>query len=54
VALAAVDVAAVVVTNRGVVSIVHVEVGHTHSLLIVNNGGYSEPLSLSLVTHTRT
>jgi hypothetical protein len=71
VALAAVDVAAVVMTNRGVVSVVHVEVGRTRTLLIVNNGEYSkrkerelekyvprlktsEPLSLSLVTHTHT
>jgi hypothetical protein len=42
VALAAVDVAAIVMTNRGVVSVVHVEVGRTCTLLIVNNGEYSK------------
>jgi hypothetical protein len=42
VALAAVGMAAVVVTDRDVVSIVHVEVGCTCSLLIVNNGEYSK------------
>jgi hypothetical protein len=42
VALAAVGVAAVVVTDRGVVSVVHVEVGRTCSLLIVNNDEYSK------------